>query len=63
MPTRLLISILRWFYHHFHDAGYINKELETIVGLQTDAPLKRAMLPNGGIRMVENSCAAYDRAR
>ncbi|MGL4900634.1 MAG: pyruvate formate lyase family protein, partial [Shewanella sp.] len=44
-----------------HDAGYINKELETIVGLQTDAPLKRAMLPNGGIRMVEGSCAAYGR--
>ncbi|UXM81220.1 formate C-acetyltransferase [Shewanella seohaensis] len=44
-----------------HDAGYINKDLETIVGLQTDAPLKRAMLPNGGIRMVEGSCAAYDR--
>ncbi|MCE9787899.1 formate C-acetyltransferase [Shewanella chilikensis] len=44
-----------------HDAGYINQELETIVGLQTDAPLKRAMLPNGGIRMVEGSCAAYDR--
>ncbi|MCL1143408.1 formate C-acetyltransferase [Shewanella gaetbuli] len=44
-----------------HDAGYINKDLETIVGLQTEAPLKRAMLPNGGIRMVEGSCAAYDR--
>ncbi|WP_394130063.1 formate C-acetyltransferase [Shewanella maritima] len=44
-----------------HDAGYINKQLETIVGLQTDAPLKRAMLPNGGIRMVEGSCKAYDR--
>lgn len=44
-----------------HDAGYINKDLETIVGLQTDAPLKRAMLPNGGIRMVESSCAAYGR--
>ncbi|MBM7072394.1 formate C-acetyltransferase [Shewanella sp. 202IG2-18] len=44
-----------------HDAGYINKDLETIVGLQTDAPLKRAMLPNGGIRMVEGSCKAYDR--
>jgi formate C-acetyltransferase len=44
-----------------HEAGYINKSLETIVGLQTEAPLKRAMLPNGGIRMVESSCKAYDR--
>jgi formate C-acetyltransferase len=44
-----------------HDAGYINKDLETIVGLQTEAPLKRAMLPNGGIRMVEGSCKAYGR--
>ncbi len=33
--------------------GYINKELEEIVGLQTDAPLKRAIMPNGGIRIVE----------
>ncbi|WP_308426232.1 pyruvate formate lyase family protein, partial [Shewanella hanedai] len=44
-----------------HAAGYIEQELETIVGLQTEAPLKRAMLPNGGIRMVESSCKAYDR--
>ncbi len=44
-----------------HDAGYIIKELESIVGLQTDAPLKRAMMPNGGIRMIESSCQAYDR--
>jgi len=44
-----------------HDAGYINKDLETIVGLQTEKPLKRAMLPNGGIRMVEGSCKAYGR--
>ncbi|NAW85645.1 formate C-acetyltransferase [Photobacterium halotolerans] len=44
-----------------HDAGYIDKTLETIVGLQTDAPLKRAIIPNGGIRMVESSCKAYDR--
>jgi formate C-acetyltransferase len=44
-----------------HKAGYINKDLETIVGLQTDAPLKRAIIPNGGIRMVEGSCKAYDR--
>ncbi|WP_417345671.1 formate C-acetyltransferase [Ferrimonas sp.] len=44
-----------------HDAGYINKDLEKIVGLQTEAPLKRAIIPNGGIRMVEGSCKAYGR--
>ncbi len=44
-----------------HDAGYINKDLEEIVGLQTEAPLKRAIMPNGGIRIVEKSCAAYNR--
>ena len=38
--------------------GYINKDLEDIVGLQTDAPLKRAIMPNGGIRIVEKSCEA-----
>lgn len=42
-----------------HKAGYIDKENETIVGLQTDEPLKRAIMPNGGIRMVKNSCKAY----
>lgn len=42
-----------------HGAGYIDKELETIVGLQTDEPLKRAIMPYGGIRVVENSCKAY----
>ncbi|MGL5386905.1 MAG: formate C-acetyltransferase [Serratia sp. (in: enterobacteria)] len=44
-----------------HDAGYINKDLETIVGLQTDAPLKRALIPFGGIKMVEGSCKVYGR--
>lgn len=39
--------------------GYIDKDLEKIVGLQTDAPLKRAVMPYGGIRMIENSCEAY----
>lgn len=39
--------------------GYINKELEEIVGVQTDAPLKRAIMPNGGIRIVEKSCESY----
>ena len=41
-----------------HDAGYINKDLEQIVGLQTEEPLKRAIMPNGGIRIVEKSCEA-----
>ncbi len=44
-----------------HEAGYINKDLETVVGLQTDAPLKRAIMPFGGIKIVEKSCEAYDR--
>ncbi|MEZ9526628.1 formate C-acetyltransferase [Enterovibrio norvegicus] len=44
-----------------HDAGYIIKDLEKIVGLQTEAPLKRALIPNGGVRMIEGSCKAYDR--
>ncbi|GAA0487992.1 MULTISPECIES: formate C-acetyltransferase [Tatumella] len=44
-----------------HDAGYINKSLEKIVGLQTEAPLKRAIIPYGGIRMVEGSCQVYGR--
>ncbi|OPZ78796.1 MAG: Formate acetyltransferase [Alphaproteobacteria bacterium ADurb.Bin438] len=42
-----------------HGAGYINKENEVIVGLQTDKPLKRALMPYGGYRMVEASCEAY----
>ncbi len=42
-----------------HEPGYINKEMEKIFGLQTDAPLKRSILPYGGIRMVEKSCKAY----
>ena len=44
-----------------HDAGYIDQKLEKIVGLQTDKPLKRAIMPFGGIRIVEKSCEAYDR--
>ena len=44
-----------------HEAGYIDKDLEEIVGLQTDAPLKRAIMPFGGIRIVEKSCEAYGR--
>ena len=42
-----------------YEAGYIDKDLEEIVGLQTDAPLKRAIMPNGGIRIVEKSAESY----
>jgi formate C-acetyltransferase len=42
-----------------HEAGYIDKNNEVIVGLQTEAPLKRAIMPNGGLRMVLNSLEAY----
>jgi formate C-acetyltransferase len=42
-----------------HPPGYIDRERELIVGLQTDAPLKRAIMPNGGWRMVENGLRAY----
>ena len=42
-----------------YEAGYIDKDLEDIVGLQTDAPLKRAIMPNGGIRIVEKSAESY----
>ena len=42
-----------------HKAGYIDKNLEKIVGLQTDEPLKRALQPFGGIRMAETSCSSY----
>src|SRR6186997_1902147 len=42
-----------------HGPGYIDKDNEIIVGLQTDAPLKRAIMPNGGWRIVANSLKAY----
>lgn len=42
-----------------HGAGYIDKENEVIFGLQTDAPLKRGVIVNGGVRMAEQACAEY----
>lgn len=42
-----------------HGPGYISEDDNVVVGLQTDAPLKRAMIPNGGWRMVENSLKTY----
>ncbi|QZO76598.1 formate C-acetyltransferase [Helcococcus kunzii] len=42
-----------------HGAGYLNKDLETIVGFQTDKPLKRSFQPFGGIRVSESSLTSY----
>ncbi len=53
MDTKIVSTIVS------HGAGYIDKDLEKIVGLQTDAPLKRSLQPFGGIRMAETSCKSY----
>ena len=50
MDTKIVSTVVS------HDAGYLNKELETIVGFQTDKPFKRSLQPTGGIRMAENAC-------
>ncbi len=50
MDTKIISTITS------HGAGYINKDLEKIVGLQTDKPLKRSLQPFGGIRMAQNAC-------
>ncbi|MHD0396782.1 formate C-acetyltransferase [Staphylococcus simulans] len=42
-----------------HDAGYLNKDIEQIVGVQTEKPFKRSMQPFGGIRMAKAACDAY----
>jgi formate C-acetyltransferase len=42
-----------------HAPGYIDRETEVVVGLQTDAPLKRAIMPNGGFRMVVTALETY----
>ena len=43
-----------------HAPGYIDKNLETIVGLQTDEPLKRSIMPFGGLKMVQDACKVYN---
>lgn len=56
MDTNIVSSITS------HSPGYINKEmkdLEQVVGLQTDKPLKRAFMPFGGIKMAEEACTTY----
>lgn len=53
MDTKIISTITS------HDAGYLNKELEQIVGLQTDKPFKRALQPFGGIRMAQQACKEY----
>ncbi len=53
MDTKIVSTITS------HGAGYIDKPLEKIVGLQTDKPLKRALQPFGGIRMAEGACKSY----
>ena len=54
------IDVTRTSGINSYDAGYIDQENEVIVGLQTDAPLKRIINPYGGIRMVYSSLKAYN---
>ncbi len=53
MDTKIISTITS------HGAGYLNKDLEQIVGLQTDKPFKRSLQPFGGIRMAQQSCKEY----
>ncbi|MBO5354407.1 MAG: formate C-acetyltransferase [Lachnospiraceae bacterium] len=50
MDTKIISTITS------HGPGYLNKDKETIVGFQTDMPFKRALQPNGGIRMAVKAC-------
>ncbi len=50
MDTKIISSIVS------HGPGYLDREKERIVGFQTDKPLKRALMPYGGIRMAEKAC-------
>lgn len=51
MDTKIISTITS------HGPGYLNKDLETIVGFQTDKPFKRSLQPYGGIRMAEKACS------
>ena len=53
MDTKIISTITS------HKAGYLNKDLEQIVGLQTDKPFKRSLQPFGGIRMAQQACKEY----
>ena len=53
MDTKIISTITS------HGAGYIDKDLEQIVGLQTDKPFKRSLQPFGGIRMAQQACKEY----
>ena len=53
METEVVSSITAY------GSGYLDKDLEKVVGLQTDKPLKRAFMPYGGIRMSEEACETY----
>ncbi|PFE53539.1 formate acetyltransferase [Bacillus cereus] len=53
MDTKIVSSITS------HDPGYLNKDIEKVVGFQTDKPFKRSLQPYGGIRMAEQACEAY----
>ena len=53
MDTKIISTITS------HGAGYLNKDLEKIVGLQTDKPFKRSLQPFGGIRMAQQACKEY----
>lgn len=53
MDTKIVSTITS------HGPGYLNKDLETIVGFQTDKPFKRGLQPFGGIRMAQTACKAY----
>ncbi|MBP1537164.1 MAG: formate C-acetyltransferase [Ruminococcus sp.] len=53
MDTKIISTITS------HEAGYLNKDLEQIVGFQTDKPFKRSLQPFGGIRMAVTACKEY----